>query len=703
MELKAVADMVREAEKHADDQSHDRIRATEYYQGVMKDTPPAREGRSAQTTRDVRSHIKKVLPSIMRTILGADEVVEYQPVGQGDEGSAAQASDYINHVVSPEVDLEKVIYDATHDALLLKNGILKWWWDEKQCVKISRHSGLTEDELASLVAEDDVSVIEQAEDVEQIEQVGPDGMPVLIDVPVYDVKIRRTYTEGKVCVASVPRERFLIHPDATSLEDSLVTGEKTEIRRSDLLRMGYDRDLVDGLPLADEDDEESDTRRDSVTDTDEAERANDPIDYYDLYIRVDMDGDGIAELRHMCFAGGLSEKNLLVDDECDEVQFADLCAMPQPHQWEGLSLADDLMDIQRLKTVLIRQTLDNLYWQNNLQPIVDPDRVEDMDAVLSPEFGKPIIVKGDVRQAYGVSTVPFVAKESFGMLEYMDAEAQDRTGISDASAGLAPDALQNMTAKASAMIEQAGIGQTEMMVRNLARGLRRFFRGLLRLIIRHQDKPRMVRLRDEWVEFDPRHWNSDMDAVVNVGLGAGTRERDMQVMQLVKQVQAELIAAFGTDNPYVSPTNLYNTLAKMVESAGLKTPSMYFTEPDDAAVKAKIAEQKKQPSPEQMKLQAQMQMEQMKQQTQASKEKAQMEADLVVKRAEIEAETQRQKEELASRAALQAQEIAWEREKFTAEMQMRAREAEAKRQDDILRHQASQFTAAQQARTDNAA
>lgn len=701
MELKAVADMVREAEKHADDQSHERIRATEYYQGVMRDTPPARQGRSAQTTRDVRSHVKKVLPSIIRTVLGADEVVEYQPVGEGDEQFAQQASDFVNHVIFPEVNGRKAIYDATHDALLLKNGILKWWWDEKQCVKISRHTGLTEQELAALVAEDDVSVIEQAEDVAQVEQMGPQG-PVLIDVPVYDVKIRRAYTEGRVMVKAVPRERFLIHPDAITLEDSIVTGEKTEISRSDLIRMGYDRDLVDSLPLADEDEEERDARRDSVTDTDEADRANDPIDYYDLYIRVDMDGDGIAELRHMCFAGGLSERNLLENDECDEVQFADLCAMPQPHQWEGLSLADDLMDIQRLKTVLIRQTLDNLYWQNNLQPIVDPDRVEDMDAVLSPEFGKPIIVKGDVRQAYGISTVPFVAKESFGMLEYIDAEATDRTGISDASSGLAPDALQNMTAKASAMIEQAGIGQTEMMVRNIADGLRRFYRGLLSLIVRHQDKARTVRLRGEWVEFDPRHWNADMDAVVNVGLGAGTRERDMQVMQLVKQVQSELIAAFGPSNPYVTPTNLYNTLAKMVESAGLKTPSMYFTEPDEEEVKRRIAKEAEKPTPEQMKLQADMAREKMKQETQVMRERAQMEADLAVKRAEIEAETQRQKEELASRAALQAQEIAWEREKFAAQMENERRIAEMRRGDEIARYQAEQFNAAQNQRDDAA-
>ena len=191
------------------------------------------------------------------------------------------------------------------------------------------------------------------------------------------------------------------------------------------------------------------------------------------------------------------------------------------------------MDLQRAQTVLLRQTLDNLYWQNGAQPIMQEGVVLNPEAVLNPEFGLPIRLRQgtDARAAIGYDVKPFVADKSFGMLEYMDNEATERTGVSDASSGLAPDALQNMTAKASAMIEQAGIGQTELMVRTAAEGLRRFFRGILRLITRHQDIPRTVRLRDEWVQVDPRHWNADMDCAVNTGLGAGTRERDLMVMQ----------------------------------------------------------------------------------------------------------------------------------------------------------------------------
>lgn len=668
-QFSAIADMVHEAERHAEDLSKDRIRATEYYRGTMADTP-ADAARSKVVSRDVRDNIKKVLPSIVRTILNGDEVVKFEPMASGDEESAEQASDYLNFVVMNESGARQAIYDAVHDALLLRNGILKWWVDERQAVKISRHSGLPDDAFAQLVAGDDVEVLEHSEAVEMVE-----GQPVT----VHDVKIRRTYWTRDIRAAAVPRERFLIHPDAVTLQDSLITGEKLTMRRGDLVAMGYDRDLIDGLPLADDDDSEADARRDVSRSQDEAQRANDAIDYYDLYLRVDMDGDGIAELRHMCFAGGLGEKNLLVDEECDEVQFADIAVMRQPHQWEGVSMADDLADVQQVKTVLMRQTLDNIYWQNNPQPLMQDGVISNPEAVFNPEFGLPIRVRQgvDVRAALGFNQVPFVARDSFGMLEYLDGVASDRTGVSDASAGLAPDALQNMTATASAMIEQAGIGQTELMVRTVADGLRVFFKGLLRLVIRHQDMPRTVRLRDEWVSFDPRHWDAEMDCTVNTGLGAGTRERDMMMMQIVMGAQEKLLAAFGPDNPYVKPQQVYNALAKMIESAGLKTPGLYFTDPDPEEVQAKLEAAAQQPDPAMAKIEADAAATQAKLQAQVQADQQKLQATMQADRARLQSDAQIQREKLQAEASLKREQMMAE---FQLKREMMAAEAQLKRE-----------------------
>lgn len=625
-----VTQLIKDCENYRDELSIDRIKAMEYYDGIMKDTP-ADPNRSKVVSRDVRSAIKKVLPSLIRTILGNEKVVEYAPMNEGDEAAADQATDYINYVVFPESNGYDAVQDAAHDALKLRNGVIRWWYDKKRSVQVSTHTGLDENALIQLVADDDVEVLEQSQYVDLIDT--PEGP---VQVPLFNVKIRRVSEYGCPKLAAVPLEEFLIHPDAISIDDSPITGIKTRLRRSDLVAMGYDRERVYGFALAssddDEEEEEFTRRRDVFDENDSITPALQEVDYYELYVKVDADDDGIAELRRMVFAGGTAEANLLENEEWDEVPFADLIVERRPHQREGNSITDDMAEIQRVKTVLMRQTLDNLYWQNNQQPIVQEGVIQNPESVLNPKFGQPIRVgQGtDVRAAVGYNTVPFVAQQSFGMLAYMDQEASDRTGISDASSGLAPDALQNMTATATALIEQAGIGQTELMVRTFAQGLKRVFQGLLRLVIKHQDKPRTVRLRGQWVTFDPRQWNADMDATVNTGLGAGTRERDMMMMQVVGAQQEKLLAAYGPlDNPFVSIDNIWNSVSRGVEAAGLRTPDLYFTKPTPEQIQQMQQAQANKPNPEMQKLQLQMQ---------AQAEKAKVDAQIDLKKIETEAQ-----------------------------------------------------------------
>ncbi|MDW9358949.1 phage portal protein [Sinorhizobium meliloti] len=661
-----VSQLVKDCENYRDELSVDRIKAMEYYDGEIRDTP-ADPNRSKVVSRDVRSAIKKVLPSLIRTIIGNDKVVEYQPVNEGDEAAAEQATDYINYVVFPESDGYDAVQDAAHDALKLRNGIIRWWYDKKRKVQVSKHTGLDEQALVQLVADDDVEVLEQEAYEEQIDT--PQGPQ---PVKLYNVKIRRVSEYGCTKLAAVPLEEFLIHPDAISIDDSPITGMKTRLRRSDLVEMGYDRERVDSFPASgsdiEEEIEEFTRRRDAFDENDSIVKALQEVDYYELYVKIDADDDGIAELRRMSFAGGLAEVNLLDDEEWDEVPFADLIVERRPHQREGNSVTDDLAEIQRVKTVLMRQTLDNLYWQNNQQPIVQEGVIQNPESVLNPKFGQPIrVAQGiDVRGAVGYNTVPFVAEQSFGMLSYLDQEATDRTGISDASAGMAPDALQNMTAKASSMIEAAGVGQTELMVRTFAQSLKRVFQGLLRLVIKHQDKPRTVRLRNQWVTFDPRQWNADMDVTVNTGLGAGTRERDMMMMQVVGAQQEKLLAAYGpVNNPYVSAENIWNSVSRGVEAAGLRTPDLYFTKPTPEQIEQLQKAQANKPDPE---------MEKVKIKAQADQQKAQLDAQLQREKMQQEAqlETQRIQQEMALKRYQIEQEIQLKRQ--TNAMQMLTRD-----------------------------
>lgn len=634
---KAVELLAQEAIAFANNQSADRIKAIEYYDGTMNDTP-SDKGRSSVVSRDFRAATKKVLPAIVRTILGSDKVVEYQPVGPNDEEAAAQATDFINLVVMLESRGEEMIRDAVHDALRLRNGVIKWWWDTKTSVQTSQHSGLTIEELAALSGEDD-EILEQSVD----------------EYGLYSVKVRRREKQGRARFACIPLEEFYISPDAMEIEDALFVAHNQKLKRFELVAMGYDRNKVASLKAwAGQSDQEAErsTRReyDETADKKSGRGADfDEIDYWECFVRVDADGDGIAELRRVVMAGGWDAESILDDEETDEAPFADLVIERRPHEWMGRSLFDDIYDIQRIKTVLLRNTLDNIYWQNNLQPIVQDGALtpNGLDAVHNPGFGKPIMLEPgrNVNDAITFNQVPFVAKQAFEMLGYMDDALTDRTGISDQSGGLPPDALQNVTAKASALMEQQAISQVELMVRNVATGLKRLFRGLLKTISQHQDKTRTVRLRDKWADVDPRSWNVEMDAVVNVGLGAGTRERDMMAMQMVVNMQTAAMTQLGPDNPLVKPDQMYNGLQKLAQAAGVKNTDAFFTKPDPAEVQQKLAEAKNTPSPEQQKMQAQMQIEQAKAQATLQLEQAKLQIQMQLEQAKMQADASKEREQ----------------------------------------------------------
>ncbi len=694
---KYVKSLVKDAEEYRNTASVDRTRAMEYYDGTMTDTP-AEETRSRVVSRDVRAAVKKVIPSILRIILGGDKVVEYLPMQAGDVAMAEQATDYINYLAFPESDGADAVHDAVFDAMVTRNGVLKWWFDQRSDIEVSRHSGLDDPTFNNLVVGDDVEVLEHTAHEQFMDVIAPDGTTVSVPsgAAIHDVVIRRTITKRRVRVSAIPLDHFLIHPDAITLEESPIIGESCRMRRSDLVAMGYDRARVWAMPTAgsnssNEIDSEEDSRRRDVTVHGEADdKANQEIDYYDLLVRIDADDDGFAELRRMVFAGGIGAEHLLSNEYWDEINYCDIVCERRPHQWEGNSIADDVAEIQRIKTVLLRQTLDNLYWQNNMQPIVQEGMIVNPEAVTNPTFGLPIRVNAgtDVNAAIRYNTVPFIAEKSFSMLGYLDNEAQDRTGISEASAGMAPDALQNMTAKASAMVEQQGIGQTEQMVRTIANGLKPMFRGLLKLVIQHQDQKRTVRMRGKWVEYDPKTWDAGMDVTVNTGLGAGTRERDMMMMGIVTGLQEKIVGAMGLDNPFVKPDQLYNAIAKTVEASGLKSVDQYFTKPDDQAMAQFMQAKAQQPSETQQKIAGEKEIAQLQGaidlqikdkeiQKDAAKEAAQRDADLVIKQAELEKETTASMHEVTLKAQSEAAKLEIEREKIISHERIEAAKLEA--------------------------
>jgi len=624
--------------------SEKRARALEYLRGEMNDVEPRPNG-SKVTSRDVADTISWMLPGIMRVFMGSDRMAEYEPVLRDGvppevaEDHADQASDYANYVFFKDNDGYRVIYNATHDSLTMANGIVKHWWDDTPEEEISIHSALTVDQVALLTEDENVEILEQEEgEAVQI----PDEMGQVVEVPTFDLKIKRTVNQGRIRIDSIERENFLIDEAAVTIDEArFVAHRDPYVTRSDLVERGFDRSVVEELSADNRilDTEEAEAREQDVSLIDNAmTRSTQRIDLYECYMRADVDGDGIAEMLQIWYAGDAGAGRVL--DWCvweDDVPFSDIPCYPLPHKFDGESVFDRTEDIQRVKTILTRQALDNLYASNLPMREVEKGSVENPDILVSPKFGG-IIWKKKNTSPIVPHEVPFVADKVFAVNEYFDQVREMRTGVSRSTQALDPQALQNQTAEAVRAGKDSAYSQIELIARNQAElGWRRVFRQILCLSVKHQDRPRVIRLRGKFVEMDPRHWNASMDATVNTGLGTGSRDRDMSMLQVVAQQQTMLIQmlaerGFASQALDMLPMLLV-TFRKMAEAAGLKNVELFYPDMGDdelGQMKQQAAEAAQQPPPE-------VQIEQMKLQADQAREKAQAEGDIVKNQAELEA------------------------------------------------------------------
>lgn len=647
------------------------------------------EGKSQIVTGEVAEAIDGALPSLVRIFTGSDNIVVFEPQGPQDEASAKQATDYCNWVFTKDNAGVAILHDWFKDALMQKNGIVKAYWEDKEDLTKERYFDLSDDELAMLMSDETMEIVEQ--DTTEFPIFDPMGQPVVdpTGIPVmgstHNVVVQKRKKSGKVTIENVPPEEFLISKKGRTIADSPFVAHRQMLTRSDLIAMGFNKKQVESLQM---DDALAYTpervARYSAGEQPYQVQTDDPsmqeIEVFECYVKTDMNGKGVATLTQVFYASNeilQDEKGKEMIEEVDYVPFHSICPIPIPHKFFGNSLADRTTDLQLIKTTITRQMLDNLYLTNNARVVAVEGQVN-LDDLLTSTAGGVIRAKsqGAVQQL----VVQNVAQAAFPMLQYLDTVQSKRTGVSDASQGLDPAILQNVTAAAVASMQQAGAGKIELMARIFAEtGVKSLFQGILHLLCKYQDKARMVRMRGEFVEFDPRTWANQYDVSINVGLGAGNRQEQMAMLSMVLAKQEQLIAQYGPANPYVSPAQYRSTLGRMVEIAGFKDSSEFYkpiTPEQDQALSNPPPQQQQMP-PEVQAIMARTQAE-----IQANQAKAQADIQLKQQQMQIDTEMAQQKAALEMQL-MREKEIAklqLEREKQQAYFAMKQQEFEAEAQ-----------------------
>ncbi len=564
--------------------AQDQAKALDYYLGRPNGTEE--EGSSSANSSDVYDVVEGMTPLVIKPFVSSDEVVSFNPEGPEDEEAAKQETDYINYIVTQKNDAFEVFTGWVKAGLMQKNGVVKYWWDQSRRVQIETYLGQSDDVYTDLISDPSISVIQHSEyqDKPPIDpQTGAPAIDPQTGQPVpgetlHDVKLRIVDTVGAAKYEVLAPEEFIISGDARSPDPKKANFCEHITRKSisALREMGYDvdddiEDTGSNDPSMDPQATARITNGENLT---EFDGAGDPsmreVWFREAYCLVDYDGDGIAEARKICIVG----TTVLENEEIEEWPFAGWTPVLQLSQFDGRCPADETIEIQDIKTTLLRQNLNNIYTINNNRTFIGRHvNIEDM---LDNQIAGIVRVNSDVvgNQAVQMGITP-IGDIIQPMMEYFDAAKENRTGFSRYNQG-STDLGNQKTLGEVRVVTEASSQRIDLIARSLAEiGMKPLMLGIHGLCRRHATKAETIRLRGKWVTIDPRQWKTRTDMSVSVGLGTADKSLQLNAQDGVIKMQAGMASA-----GIVSPENQYNACAKFVELTGEKNPDKYFTHPD---------------------------------------------------------------------------------------------------------------------------
>ena len=637
-----VSSEIEDSLNHFDSEyTQERLRAIDFYLGEPLGNEQA--GKSSVVDTTFADTVETIMPNLMRVFTSNDQYVRFAPRTAEDVKGAEQATDMANFVINHDNAGYKVLHTWFKDALMFRLGVVKYFWDEVEEVNEEEYNGLSEDELVMLLNDPDVDVVSQEETVTET-MMADDGTLVPL-ASTYDLSVKVTRRSGKIKIINVPPEEFLVSRRAESLEDAHFVAHRTTMTVSDLVAMGYDQEEVEAH--ASSGDLDVDRERvsrfqdlEAATGTDPADPALREVLYYECIMNIDFDGDGIAERRRICAIGD-GGSHILHNEPFDHIPFAVVTPIMMPHRLIGRSIYDMTEDLQVIKTTLMRQYLDSVY-SSSMPRVAAVEGQVNLDDLLSATPGGVIRVR-QPGMLQSISGAP-VGGEIRPLMDYVDSIKENRTGISAASQGLSPDALQSTTASAVAATVRGAQVKMESIARTFAEtGMKSLFKGILHLLTKYDNKPRTIRLRNNFVPINPAEWDSEFDVVVQVGLGTTDDETKIAFLTQIAAKQEQIMMQLGPNNPIVSMPQYVSTLRSIAEIGGFKDADQFFNSPEMIQQQMMMQQQQQQPAgpdPEIVKLEQEMALKRERMQMEIQLEREKMQLEMELRRQELQAEAE---------------------------------------------------------------
>ena len=610
------------------------------------------QGRSQFVDSTLRDTVNAILPSLLKIFTSTERVLEFMPRQPEDVPFALQATDYVRHCLN-EANFYNVLHDAMKDSLIVGSGFIKYFYEYANEVEGYSYTGLDDDTLAALMQDDKIEIAS----IDSRPIASGSDMPQEQIPMIHDVEVKRRANKGKFRLECIPPEEILFNRRSKGFSDPStdLIAHRRVVTVSDLVALGYQKeDFIDFAGDTYDLDEQKEyyTRRPEIQGKEVSgvayQEASKKLLYTELYIKADYDLDDYTEIRRVCIVGPNFDK-IIMNEPVNEFPFVHMTPYREPHDVVGSGLFDTLRDIQKTKTQIMRGMLDSL--SLSIFPRMSfVDGQVSVSDLMNVETGALIRMRSP--DAVKPLTVPFVGAQGQPILNYFSEITENRTGISKASLGLAPESLMSSSPIAVSGTLSAAQMKTEYIARNFAEtALKPLYQGILKLIVQHQDRETMIRLRNEWIPMHPAAWDTGYDVMINVALGGGDENLRMQALQTIAAKQEEIIKLVGPDNPLVNIQQYSNTLRKMTELSGFKNAEDYFKDPSK---EPPPEPQPEKPSQEEIQMQmmqmqielskAQLELEHMrlgldenKAQTDAALKSTEIETDAMIKLQELSA------------------------------------------------------------------
>jgi hypothetical protein len=535
------------------------------------------EDQSSAISTDVADVVESDMPSLARVFMGSGDILTFQASTdrEAEIKEAEEKTKYVNWLVRSQPESFQVLHNWMKDAEIQKAGVVKYFIDDSKSVETVKYEGVNQEELAEIVESLQGAEVDKVEISDQLENE---------ELGTFDISFRVTRNNSKLCIINVPPESQLITRNSTSFDDALMVGDRIRKTRSELIADGFSRKLVDSLPSESDNSEEATTitsirNRDQGGSDAGSEQSTDWasqfVDVVDMYIKIDFDGDGIAERRHVMKSGN----TVLINEPFDHVPYASLSAILMPHKAIGRSRAEIVSPIQRQKTAILRGTLNNIYMVNEPRNVVHPD--VDLDDMLTHRTNGIVRLEDDTQilpqNAVFPLTVPYIGDKALQVMQYVDQAKANTTGALLGNQGLDADAISRETATRFTGIEEAGEAKIELIARNYAEtGYRKLYEGIAWMVSRFQNTETEFRVLGKALSVNPRGWKYNHHIVSNVGLGAGNNDQLVQSLQGIYGIQQQLKAQ---GSALTDEEDIYNTLKRITNGLGLPDVGEFFNDP----------------------------------------------------------------------------------------------------------------------------